>query len=125
MERIVNDFALAEEAVASNAKVGRETDFSKSDDPARDNHLQPVRPRQGISINTANCTRDYPCVQPVVYSLDVLTPVINLHQREYWLPDTSSKPGRRLAIFTWVAILAGWLLTTVVLAGFTNAIKRE
>lgn len=67
----------------------------------------------------------YPCLQPLVYSLDALIPVLDLHQKEYWLPDSSTADGRRAALVFWVLITAGWGLTTIVLAGFTNLVKRE
>jgi hypothetical protein len=72
---------------------------------------------------SSTCTDAYPCLKPVVYALDTLIPVVNLHQRDYWIPDVSS--GYGLAIFTWGAIMLGWALVTLVVAGFTNLVRKE
>jgi hypothetical protein len=67
----------------------------------------------------------YPCVRPLVYALESVLPVVNLHQREYWQSSAATASGRRAGTFTTVATIAGWILVTLVLAGFTNAVRRE
>jgi hypothetical protein len=64
--------------------------------------------------------------QPAVYALEVMTPIIDLDQREYWIPDLAAEPwGPWLASLIWLSIGMGWALTTLVVAGFTNVVRRE
>jgi hypothetical protein len=60
-----------------------------------------------------------PQFQPVVYTLDVLLPVVDFGQEKAWIPLDSAR------VWSWVLTGAGWLLTTTVIAGLTNAIKRD
>jgi hypothetical protein len=60
-----------------------------------------------------------PSFQPVIYTLDVLLPIVNLGQQQAWVPQ-----GLALAC-SWLLTGAGWILTTAVVAGLTNALKRD
>lgn len=55
----------------------------------------------------------------VAYALDVLLPIVDLGQQRAWLAQGPAQ------VWTWVLIGAGWLLTTAVVAGLTNALKRD
>jgi uncharacterized protein YjbI with pentapeptide repeats len=67
-----------------------------------------------------DCRRkDYPCLQPVLYAADLLVPVVNLGQRDAWRATGGSK---------WLPPLMtvlGWVLTTLIVAGFTGLVRRE
>jgi hypothetical protein len=77
------------------------------------------------------CDDRYPCVQPVVYALDNLVPIVDLGQRSHWSPDQSHRgstwldDGRWLAAATWTTSVLGWVLATLVAASFTQIIRRE
>jgi hypothetical protein len=58
--------------------------------------------------------------QPVIYTLDLLLPVIDLGQRTAWQPTNET-----LLIWYWALIAAGWVLTTAVVAGLTGILKRD
>lgn len=60
-----------------------------------------------------------PAFQPVAYTFDVLVPILDLGQRKVWLPVGAAQ------IWSWGLIGAGWILTTAVVAGLTNALKRD
>jgi len=60
-----------------------------------------------------------PTFQPVAYTMDVLVPLIDLGQKKTWLPRGAAM------IWSWILTGAGWLLTTAVVAGLTNALKRD
>jgi hypothetical protein len=77
---------------------------------------------------------------PWVYSLDTFLPIVDLHQEGRWLPNrgggdvaTLFWPDRRVGItwgdvlcaWFWLEIGAGWLLTTLALAGLTGLIRRD
>jgi hypothetical protein len=60
-----------------------------------------------------------PPFQPIAYALDVLLPIVDLGQQKAWLAQ-----GPAQAV-SWVLIIAGWILATAVIAGLTNALKRD
>jgi hypothetical protein len=60
-----------------------------------------------------------PAFQPWIYSLDVLLPVVNLHQEEFWIPQGVAR------WWAWFSILAGWLLTTVVVAALSGLLRKD
>jgi hypothetical protein len=60
-----------------------------------------------------------PTFQPMVYALDTLLPVVDLRQQNYWIPEGGAQ------WWAWISILAGWVLTTAVVAALTGLLKRE
>lgn len=89
------------------------------------------------SIVPLNDSNNYPRFQPLVYSLDVFLPVVDLYQDDYWIPDSSknfwfgiseknniSVGGKTLNCYMWVEIIAGWVLTTLFVVSLTGLIRR-
>lgn len=67
-----------------------------------------------------DCRRkDYPCLQPWLYAADLLVPVVNLGQRDAW---RATRDHRWLPP---VMTVLGWMLTTLIVAGFTGLVRRE
>lgn len=79
----------------------------------------------------------YPAFDPLLYSLDVLLPVVDLHQEAYWTVnanrtcDPFSKPARQeymcgLAARNYEAVhlLVGWALSTLLVVGFTGLVRK-
>lgn len=62
---------------------------------------------------------EVPAFQPVVYSLDLLVPIIDFKQA-----DGFDAEGWRRWV-AWAAIIAGWVLTTAVVSGVTRHITRR
>jgi hypothetical protein len=77
---------------------------------------------------------------PWVYSLDTFLPIVDLYQESRWLPNdrgsdilTTLCPDRCIGLtwshllwaWFWIEILAGWILTTLTLAGLTGLIRRD
>jgi hypothetical protein len=82
----------------------------------------------------------YPRFNPYIYSLDVMIPVVDLHQQRYWLPNANrgdkficvdgdniciSHSGCLLRYLFWVQILVGWILTSIGVSGLTLWIRRS
>jgi hypothetical protein len=88
-------------------------------------HDTVMRPTGNATATAATCTTDYPCLQPVVYALDTMLPIIDFGQADKWVPDQSRNGGRALAVWTWFTIGAGWAFATLVAASFTQAVRRE
>jgi hypothetical protein len=65
----------------------------------------------------------YPFFNPLIYSLDVFLPVVDLHQKSYWMPVGPYSYWTQW--YLWVHTLAGWILTTLAVGGLTGLIKRD
>jgi hypothetical protein len=63
-------------------------------------------------------------LSPLVYSLDTFLPIIDLHQEKNWWPDAGRRWGWALRVWLWFEICAGWILSTLFLAGVTGLIRR-
>jgi hypothetical protein len=66
-----------------------------------------------------------PVFQPVVYALDVLLPVVDLRQEEFWIPDAAQPWGWLFLGWFWLSIGAGWILTSVVAAAVTGLLRTD
>ena len=76
-------------------------------------------------------------LHPLLYSLDVFLPFVNLHQENYWWPDESASGeyrllGRGITIrgsilryYLWFQIIAGWLLSAIFIAGVTGLMRND
>ena len=76
-------------------------------------------------------------LNPLLYSLDVFLPFVNLHQEHYWWPDATvtgecALLGRDITIrgwalryYLWLQIIAGWLLSAIFVAGVTGLIRND
>ena len=79
----------------------------------------------------------YEKLHPLLYSLDVFLPFVNLHQEHYWWPDADRSGdcillGRRLRIggsflryYLWMQVIAGWLLSAIFVAGVTGLMRND
>jgi hypothetical protein len=97
---------------------------------------------------TGHVPRDYEPVKPVIYSLDLFLPIVEIGQVEYWIPrDAGERPANARAVFPrlpapvasavdwafggWLPkayyyfeTAMGWLLVSIVLAGFSGLLGR-
>jgi len=76
-------------------------------------------------------------LHPLLYSLDVFLPLVNLHQEHYWWPDESASGeyrllgqditirGSILRYYLWLQIIAGWLLSAIFIAGVTGLMHND
>ena len=60
-----------------------------------------------------------PAFEPVVYTLDLLLPIIDFGQQSAW------RFSGTLQWIAWLLVVAGWLLTTSVVAGITRVLNRN
>jgi hypothetical protein len=77
------------------------------------------------SIKATSCTSGYLCFQPIVYSLQLLVPVVDLQETSRWLPDTSTILGRLVMLYTWIAIVIGWAASAALAAGFGRLLRQR
>jgi hypothetical protein len=75
----------------------------------------------------------YPRFSPLIYSIDVFTPVLDLYQRKYWMPDANGgrvvnlrlvrpRSGALLRWYFWFQTIMGWTLTTLLVVGLTGLV---
>jgi hypothetical protein len=76
-------------------------------------------------------------LNPVLYSLDMFLPFVNLHQEHYWWPDANAHgdltilnrrlklSGAVLRYYLWMQVIAGWLLSAIFVAGVTGLIRND
>ena len=68
---------------------------------------------------------NYPVFWPSLYSLDLILPIVDLHQSTYWMPDASSRVGSIALAYTWFEIISGWILSTTFIALITGLVKKD
>jgi hypothetical protein len=83
--------------------------------------------KKGIDspIPPAALPPDYPKLQPLIYSLEVFLPIVDLHQESFWLPRWTNRCGWWFVGYLWFHIIVGWALTTVAVVGITGIMKKD
>jgi hypothetical protein len=71
------------------------------------------------------CTGDYPCFYPAGYAIDLVIPIINVHQAAYWGMAGNAPWGWAWVAGTWIATGLGWALATLLVAGYTGMARRQ
>ena len=75
----------------------------------------------------------YPEFYAIPYSLDVFLPIVDLHQEAYWLPSRANKECNITCepvyclLISWMyfQIMAGWVLTTMLVGGLSGLIRNK
>jgi hypothetical protein len=67
----------------------------------------------------------YPCFNALAYGVDVVIPLLNLRQAEYWQPDPTKPAGNVARYYGWIATPLGWLFATLTVAAFTGLIRKD
>ena len=92
-----------------------------------------VAPFEAAPATAPQLSEDYPKFNALVYSLDVFVPIVDFYQKSYWLPNANRgaeiplvflKTGALLRWYFWLHIVAGWVLTSLWVAGFTGLVRR-
>lgn len=84
----------------------------------------PRAPRAPLAarVDPTDCDqRRYPCLEPALLAADLLVPVVSLGQRDAWVISGA----RRFRLIPIALTAMGWILTTLVVAGFTGIVRRE
>ena len=67
----------------------------------------------------------YPEFNAVMYSLDVLLPVLVIGQKEYWRPDSAMPKGTLTLNYYFFQSVVGWALSLLAVAGFSGLVKSN
>ena len=87
--------------------------------------MEAVSGSQGAPVDANKCTSAYPCFFPLTYAFEILLPVINLRQVNFWLPSGATGWGRVLLVWVWIAIASGWVITVAVAAGIGHLFSER
>jgi hypothetical protein len=89
--------------------------------------IVPVEDTTGLHFLpvATRCTSDYPCFYPAGYAFDVVFPLINVHQAQYWGINAAAPWGWAWVSATWVATALGWTGATFLVAGLTSLGRRN
>lgn len=79
----------------------------------------------GLKHTTRSPSPNAPCttVESVGVGLDTGLPLIKTTARDYCSP-TSTKVGETITIAGWVLQLLAWAFATLIIAGFTGAVRK-
>lgn len=72
-----------------------------------------------------SCTGAYPCFYPAGYAIDIVIPIINVHQATYWGVTGNAPWGWAWVTGTWIATGLGWALATLLVAGYTGLARLQ
>ncbi len=79
-----------------------------------------------VATAEPGCVDAHPCYQPFVFTLDALLPIVDLGQDDAWrVNGDAGRLGPALLVAWWVYVIAGWTLTTAVIAGAGALLRRE
>ena len=71
------------------------------------------------------CVTGYPCFYPAGYAFDVVVPLINIHQADFWQTNGHHYFGWAWVLGTWIATALGWFLATLLVVGYSGLARRE
>lgn len=77
------------------------------------------------SVAVPESARRYPTYRALIYSADTFLPIVNLQQKDNWVPNENLGKGSRAKLYLPFHILAGWFFTTLFVGGVTGLIRRE
>ena len=67
---------------------------------------------------------EYPRFNSLFYSADVFVPFFSLHQEAYWYPQPANiYVAAALKFWYWLEIIAGWLLTSLLVLSITGLLR--
>jgi hypothetical protein len=66
------------------------------------------------------CIPSYPCFYPLGYAVDMVIPVINVHQADFW-----GLNGWGWVAGGWAVIVLGWAAVILLVVGYTRLVRRQ
>lgn len=82
---------------------------------------------QNASLHPAalHCVTGYPCFYPAGYAFDLVVPLINIRQADFWQANGHHQLGWAWELGTWVATALGWFLATLLVVGYSGLARQE
>ncbi len=72
-----------------------------------------------------HCVTGYPCFYPAGYAFDLVVPLINIRQADFWQANGHHWLGWAWELGTWVATALGWFLATLLVVGYSGLARQE
>ena len=72
----------------------------------------------------ARCSSNYTCFSPAGFALDVVVPIIDVHQADEWRVNANASWGWLWLALTWLGTMLGWAFATLFVAGFTGLVRQ-
>ena len=100
-------------------------------DPRHPGHLLPGPPKAHWTSPACPLPPEYTTLQPALYSLDLILPVINLQQDGDWAPIVARSDGsplfwgHALRGLVWFEILFGWITSLMLAAVVANLVRKD
>jgi len=80
---------------------------------------------QALHPTALHCVTGYPCFYPAGYAFDLVVPLINIHQAEFWQPNGHHWLGWAWAAGAWTVTALGWGLATLLVVGYSGLARQE
>ena len=88
--------------------------------------IRPAKDRAYTEYSqTHKIPENYPNFHPLVYSLDVFIPFVDLYQKNYWLPVETKLAGTICWVYIRLHIAFGWIFSSLAVAGLTGLVRKE
>jgi len=90
--------------------------------------LSDMRPHKRLELCMNELYPEYMEFNPLIFSLDVFVPLVDLHQESSWEPRSVKGVwfwGHGVRLWYWFQILAGWVLTTLAVVALTGAVRPK
>jgi hypothetical protein len=79
----------------------------------------------GPAPTASRCSKGYPCFYPAGFAIDVVVPIVNVHQADEWALDGDTAWGWAWVGGTWIATGLGWAFVTLFVAGYTGLVRSD
>lgn len=67
----------------------------------------------------------FPAFNALIYSADVLFPLVDIEQQSYWTPNEDMTVGMIAKFVMYLNIILGWALSLLAVAGFSGLVKSD
>jgi hypothetical protein len=74
---------------------------------------------------SSQCSQGYQCFYPAGFAIDIVVPIVNVHQADEWAINGDASWGWIWVGGTWVATGLGWALATLFVAGYTGLVRSN
>jgi hypothetical protein len=108
---------------------------SGSEYSANGNLFSPTDAERAFDGGNGAFKKTYPKFNAFIFSLETFLPLVKLEMGDYWQPDANKgepmpdskrailTTGALLRIYFWIHIIAGWILTTLLVGALAGLIK--
>ena len=71
------------------------------------------------------CVTGYPSFYPPGYAFDLVVPLVNIHQADFWQVNGHHWLGWMWVLGSWTATALGWFLATLLVVGYSGLARQQ